>query len=258
MIKPEEIKIISSLAEESSFYFVRNNVLFLFECTEESLYWFKTFFNSFKDLRGAVVTSTLYNATLKDNTYLQTLKSFFLQQFGPNFDIRFNLATEIKNRKPVVKKVYPLTKTNKITLELIRDIEKERMDVKIYENQNHKESIYYSGMNYGKNISDKLDRKVMEVGYLAKNNYHSIINLYNKYHFYNLYDLEPVVLWTICNKLLNTPTGSTIIGLPSKAAIRYFDKRVKESGISSFCGAGPEKQRFERIEMLDTSVKDLD
>jgi hypothetical protein len=257
MIKPEEIKIISSVAENSSFYFIKENVLFLFECTEETIYWLKTFTNSFKDLKGAVVTTTLYNATLEDNTYLKELNLFFSNTFGKNFDVRYNLATKFGNNKPVLKKIYPISKNHKITLEFLRDVLNERMDVIIYENYERNKSIYYSGMNYGRRLSEKLDREVMNVGYLASHHYHSIINLYNKYFFYNIFDLDPVILWEICSKILGTPMKSSIIGLPTKSAMRYFDKRIKESGMVSFLGAGPENQKFEKFEMFDTGEKDL-
>ena len=64
MIKPSDIKFISEVAMDTSFYFIKERCMFLFETTPATIDWFTNWIHTYSDLKGLIIVSSMYGATI--------------------------------------------------------------------------------------------------------------------------------------------------------------------------------------------------
>ncbi|MDD7753619.1 MAG: hypothetical protein PUJ51_03805 [Clostridiales bacterium] len=244
MISISDIKFISKEADLSSFYFVRNNTLFLFEVTEATVDWFTNWKSQFKSIDKVIVMSSIYHTNV-ENPYLKQVIQVLSKENEKQIECTLISGDTINNGKPVNSFIIKTLFKNKVYINTIRDIHNERIDFIIYDNLCPEYTIYYSGINIGRNLSIKLDKNAWENPSYYKNYSYLIFNAFNKSSFLGFSNyVENIV--SIFHGKFNYPYTCTIIGLNriKTNAIEVIEKKLKEISFDGIGKGQPERSIY--------------
>ena len=244
MISINDIKFISKEANLSSFYFVRNNTLFLFEVTEATVDWFTNWKSQFKSIDKVIVMSSIYHTNI-ENPYLKQVIHVLSKENEKQIDCTLISGDTINNGKPVNSFIIKTLFKTKVYINTIRDIHNERIDFIIHDNLCPEYTIYYSGINIGRNLSNKLDKNTWDNPSLYKNYSHLIFNAFNKSSFLGFSNYVENIVNEL-HKKFNYPYTCTVIGLNriKTNAIEVIEKKLKEISFDGIGKGQPERSIY--------------
>lgn len=237
MIKPSDIKFISEVAMDTSFYFIKERCMFLFETTPATIDWFTNWIHTYSDLKGLIIVSSMYGATIDDSPYMREVYSMFRTRFGRVFDI--DAIYPKKGGCDDIKITVKLNNKQRVNITLVKDMKTKRCDVLF--SDNNAKGIYYAGSSYGMNVSRMDAILLQDETNLTKRFDYIIFNLFNKFAMYNIHGTNREFFESLKAVFPVDPMFITYCGFPDNGTARFCNNEFKKMEVVGFSGRGATK-----------------